>query len=316
MKGKRCPFLRNMTDERILALDEDLDRRRNAFLAAQATRDAQVQVASPTHDVVHRPPAEGRALDAILAEAAYTCPSDVITPHAPAESLSEGSCSREGLKTSNRPIGEGRALNAIFTEASRTSDANTPHTPGASLSESLRSPDGLEADRVTQDEIDGLADLLSSPTTRDVDHRLPGGEHALDASPTHDDVDHHPPSKGEDAPDASSTLDVDHLSHTRVPTRDPDLSLSRGTPVAPSVASSQVAAAMHAPTPPSELLPSSNHSMGRTAEGGGCLPPVSSMAYRIASGMLESGLHGDSLVNICTSYRARSPATWECLYFP
>ena len=265
MKGKRCPFLRNMTDERILALDEDLDRRRNAFLAAQTTRDAQVQVASPTHDVVHRPPAEGRALDAILAEA--TCPSDVITPHAPAESLSEGSCSREGLKASNRPIGDGRALNAIFTEASCTSDANTPHTPGVSLSESLRSPDGLEADRFTQDEIDGLADLLSSPT-RDVDHRLPegehaldasvdhrlpGGEHALDASPTHDDVDHHPPSKGEDAPDASSTLDVDHLSHTRVPTRDPDLSLSRGTPVAPSVASSQVAAAMQVcmyPLPP------------------------------------------------------------------
>ena len=98
MKGKRCPFLRNMTDKRILALDEDLDRRRNAFLAAQATRDAQVQVASPTHDVVHRPPAEGRALDAILAEAAYTCPSDVITPHAPAESLSEGSSLGRGSR--------------------------------------------------------------------------------------------------------------------------------------------------------------------------------------------------------------------------
>ena len=122
----------------------------------------------------------------------------MITPHAPAESLSESSCSREGLKASNHPIGDGRALNAIFTEASRTSDANTPHTPGVSLSESLRSPDGLEADRFTQDEIDGLADLLSSPT-RDVDHRLPEGEHALDAS-----VDHRLPG-GEHALDASRT---------------------------------------------------------------------------------------------------------------
>ena len=59
--------------------------------------------------------------------------------------------------------------------------------------------------------------------------------------------------------------------------------------------------------------------MGTTAEGGGsggCLPPVGSMAYRIASGMLKSGLHGDSLENICTSNRARSPARWACFYFP
>ena len=65
MKGKRCPFLRNMADERILALDEDLDRRHNAFLAAQATRDAQVQVASPTHDVDSRPSGRGRSLAVI-----------------------------------------------------------------------------------------------------------------------------------------------------------------------------------------------------------------------------------------------------------
>ena len=42
MEGKRCPFLRDMTDERILALDKDLDWRRNSFLAAQTSRDALV----------------------------------------------------------------------------------------------------------------------------------------------------------------------------------------------------------------------------------------------------------------------------------
>ena len=34
------------------------------------------------------------------------------------------------------------------------------------------------------------------------------------------------------------------------------------------------------------------------------------MTYRIASGMLESGRHGDSLENIFTAYRKSSPARW------
>lgn len=62
--------------------------------------------------------------------------------------------------------------------------------------------------------------------------------------------------------------------------RDPGVSLSRGMVTTPSVASSEVPAAMHAPTPHSELLRSSNHSMGKTAENGGCVPPAGTMAYK------------------------------------